>query len=463
MARMNRSDRLVMAANVAVFAAFLYLLLVKTLLFLPHDVRGAGIHIWAYTDWLIDYSSGFTRRGLSGELVRALTAFAGPRAVVGALAWSVFGLVVFGYLRLVVRSARLFDPLLLAAMLFLPSFVPFYLYDHRAFGRKETIGFVVLLWHLSCIAGCGKRDVREGGSRHTSYLRSLLPVTVALLPAQILVHEASFLLFVPMHMIMTNAMLPRGPAVRMTRRAALLALLYLPVLVATFAVLAFGRPGFDAVLALCKRWELAHALAEGSCRYSDTLWALPGSFAALPWSLAESFSLTLSFTAKAVPYWISVFSILGTATAYVCMLTTAAMVNGAPVAEGAGAARAWRHSRAMCRTYFLLPLVLSAPLYLVGWDWGRWFAVTCLSFAMVSLSREINCREFGSGTGDGAEAMDVARSPAVLRRGLVRYVILGIALLVSLMVRLPHCCINADNLMGGPLKPALTKLIGTAP
>ena len=37
------------------------------LYWLPKDAFGTSLNYWAYTDWLIDYSQGFIRRGLSGE------------------------------------------------------------------------------------------------------------------------------------------------------------------------------------------------------------------------------------------------------------------------------------------------------------------------------------------------------------------------------------------------------------
>ena len=50
--------------------AFVLFTLVKLVYWLPRDLHGRGINEWIYTDWLIDYSAGFVRRGLSGEPVR---------------------------------------------------------------------------------------------------------------------------------------------------------------------------------------------------------------------------------------------------------------------------------------------------------------------------------------------------------------------------------------------------------
>ncbi len=51
------------------------------------------------------------------------------------------------------------------------------------------------------------------------------------------------------------------------------------------------------------------------------------------------------------------------------------------------------YARAMAYKYFLLPLLISAPLYILGWDMGRWFTVICINYVMVSLSPELNTAE----------------------------------------------------------------------
>jgi len=52
--------------NSVLLAGFAAMLLREVLFWLPKDVSGTSLNYWAYTDWLIDYSQGFIRRGLSG-------------------------------------------------------------------------------------------------------------------------------------------------------------------------------------------------------------------------------------------------------------------------------------------------------------------------------------------------------------------------------------------------------------
>ena len=125
-----------------ILIAFSFFFLKKFLYWFPKDVWGHGIHDWVYTDWLIDYSTGFVRRGLSGQIIDLLSGFTHPRIIIGLVAWLLFGGIVLGYMRLIFRSFGKLNPALLATLLFLPSLLPFYLYDHGAFGRKEILGFL---------------------------------------------------------------------------------------------------------------------------------------------------------------------------------------------------------------------------------------------------------------------------------------------------------------------------------
>jgi hypothetical protein len=87
----------------------------------PKDAFGASLNYWAYTDWLIDYSQGFIRRGLSGEIWRLVPPIVPPIEFILAFSWILILDNVFGYLRLLARCWKSFYPLTLFGLLFLPS------------------------------------------------------------------------------------------------------------------------------------------------------------------------------------------------------------------------------------------------------------------------------------------------------------------------------------------------------
>lgn len=459
---LKTTDNQLIKTNTLILGVFLFFFFTKLLYWLPRDLFGNGINLWVYTDWLIDYSSGFTRRGLSGEIIELTSALAHPRVIIGILVWSIFGTIVFGYIRLLARSLKTLSPFLLMAMLFLPSLLPFYLYDHAAFGRKETIGFLILLWHLYCLE-IDNNTQTKGFKKVLSlnnYIKKLLIITAILLPIHVFIHEASFLLFVPVHVIITYTIIRFDPSVNLRRRIIYLTFVYLPVLFAFAIVFIFGQPSFEVALAICKKWELAKALEAGSCNISgkDIMWALPGSITALPWSFSQAASLTLSFSVKTILSWIIIFSTMGLSTVYIGIMIAPSIVN--KHFKGASDTTLTRqYSKIMCYKYFLLPLLISAPLYIMGWDIGRWFAVSCINYAMIMLSSEINYAEIRSGSYPETKIEILAKDPIFEQDILLYYIKLFFLLLIVFFIRLPHCCNNGYNMLAEPVKSLAMRII----
>jgi hypothetical protein len=55
---------------------------------------------------------------------------------------------------------------------------------------------------------------------------------------------------------------------------------------------------------------------------------------------------------------------------------------------------ALRYSWLFFCKYFCIPLLLALPIYFTAWDYGRWFTVTSINFAMLAVSVNLPCREF---------------------------------------------------------------------
>lgn len=460
---MKTTDNQLTKINTLILGAFVFFFFTKLFHWMPTDVFRNSLSFWAYTDWLIDYSSGFTRRGLSGELLNLTSMFAQPRAIVGLLSWSIFIGVVLGYVRLCTRSINTLSPFLMAAVLFLPSLLPFYLYEHGAFGRKETIGFLIILWHLYLLESYGKAQAIDISNRVVvnSYIKKLLPVTVILLPVHVFIHEASFLLFVPTHLIITYSILRLDLSVNLRQKLFYLILIYLPVILAFSIVFIFGRPSFDVAHAICKKWEISKALEAGACSISgkDTMWALPGSLTGLPWSFSQAASLTFSFSVKNILAWISIFTILGFSTAYSGSRIAISLISD-HFNDFTDTAFARYHSKNMIRKYFLLPLIISVPLYIMGWDLGRWFAVSCINFVMISLSRDIHYAQDGVGNVGEAGVRITTKQQSFEESTRSYHIKLFLLLLIVFFIRMPHCCpINMFSLLAEPIQSLALKIV----
>lgn len=414
----------------------------------PEDLFQGGFHYWVYTDWLIDYSAGFTRRGLSGELLRLASGMVRPYTFAVVLSWLLFALLTVGYVRLCHRSLHRLTPMALAVLLFSPSFLLFYLYDDGALGRKEMLGYLILLAHLLLLerrSAPGTAGTPEAPDSR-SYVRSAALLTAVLIPVHLLVHEASLLLFVPVHMVISwstlrlDRGLPLGSALRYG------GVLYLPVFL-TFAVIFFlGRPSFEQAQQICQNWENLQALAPGSCAdaVDPHMFALPGALTGLPWSFAEAASLLTWLGPAAIAAWIFVVAVLGYVTLRFCGVTATLIASER---ESADSRALMRHPAVMSAKYFFVPVVCSLPLYALAPDFGRWVAVACINFAMICMSREVNQTELtlarGSLLATASERHPVGRRLITASR--IRpsgTAILILLLFVIFFIRLPHCCMR---------------------
>jgi len=94
-------------------------------------------------DWLINYSSGFVRRGLLGSIFLYLSPHGSSGLWIMFLLQSVLYAFVFGYFILYLKQSKSdwFKTILVAS----PAGICLYGWNTDAFGRKEIIGYVTLI------------------------------------------------------------------------------------------------------------------------------------------------------------------------------------------------------------------------------------------------------------------------------------------------------------------------------
>ena len=141
---------------------------------------------WQTTDWLINYETGFLRRGLSGTLLNKLSSVFGPLDInMFCLFITLLCIWIISVLFILLsRSSNFLSRLTLC---FSPFIYPlFFFWNPQAGGRKEIIGIFFII--LVC---CGKFLKRQ------NELKYLLSLGVFLLPSLILMHEALFFLCLP--------------------------------------------------------------------------------------------------------------------------------------------------------------------------------------------------------------------------------------------------------------------------
>ena len=428
----------------------------EALYWLPQDAFETSLNYWAYTDWLIDYSQGFIRRGLSGEIWRLIPAVVVPFEFVAVFSWLLILAVAFGYARMLFRSWKIYHPLILFGLLFLPSLFLFYLHDHDTIARKEILGYVTVLLHLLVIEksfplGAGYA-IADGNLRR--YVMGLLPIAVFLLPSIILIHEGNFLLFVPLHAMITLTVLRMKFSRGFTRAVLWVGLLYLPAALAFGAVYLAGTPSYDMLLGICKKWLAAGALREDSCvlppeRLSRS--TLPGSFIPMQWSLAEAANITRFIISMNWGAWLMILPILGISLWYLVRQAVFANLHSRfPQSFSRQSAR--RYTGLFFGKYFLIPLLISLPVYFTAYDYGRWFTVTCINFAMVAVSVNLPCWEYALRHQEAAKESTITDTQEHLDHRLVFYGVTLIICILAFVLWLPHYCLFSCEIIRNPLE-----------
>lgn len=422
----------------------------------PKDAFGTSLNYWAYTDWLIDYSQGFIRRGLSGEIWRLVPDAVSPIEFVAVFSWILILAVAFGYVRLLARSWKIYHPLTLFGLLFLPSLFLFYIHDHDTIARKEILGYITVLLHLLVIEksfplGDGSA-LLDGNLRR--YVWWLIPVAVILLPAIILVHEGNFLMFVPLHGMITLTVLRMKAPRHFTQAAVWTGLLYLPAVLAFSAVYLVGTPSYQTLLGICEKWSAVGALREDSCilppeRLSGS--TLPGSFIPMQWSLAKATDITRMIISMNWRAWILILPTLGISLWYLVRQAIYSILRSRSP-QSFSPQLALRYSGLFFCKYFLIPLLLSLPVYFTAYDYGRWFTVTCINFSMLAVSVNLPYWEFTlrkQESGEGSTAVD---SREHLDNRLIFYGVSIIICILALILWLPHYCLFSCEIIRSPLQ-----------
>jgi hypothetical protein len=441
--------------NLVLLSAFAVLWIRDVLYWFRTDAFKKSLNYWAYTDWLIDYSQGFIRRGLSGEIWRLVPASVKPLEFVAVLSWVLILIAAFGYLRLLARSWKSYHPLILFGLLFLPALFIFYIHDHNAIGRKEILGYLTVLLHLLVIEKSfpiGDDSTFPDGNLRR-YVGWLIPISVVLLPAIILIHEGSFLLFVPLHGMITLTVLQMKGRRNFVRAALWTGLLYLPSVIALGAVYLSGTPSHRTLLGICQRWLAVGAIREGSCILTPDKFTgstLPGSFNPMEWSLAIASDITRMVVLTNWAAWLLILPTLGVMLWYLVRQALYAILRSRS-SQSFSPQAAQRYSGLFFRKYFLIPLLLSLPVYFSAYDYGRWFAVTCINFALLAASVNLPYWEFAlRKKGTDAEP-PVVNSPEYLDHRLVFYGASILICILALVLWLPHYCLFSCEIVRSPL------------
>lgn len=332
--------------SLAILALFLYAAYSKTIL-LQHNYHLYG---WSTGDWLINYSAGFNRRGLLGELVLDLHHWLNinPVSIVLRLRTFIYQIIFISFFVIAIKKRLGFVELVLAAA---PWGFMFVINDELAIARKE----IILIACLSIFVLLNIFKKNDERNSNNTYLNIKFIYLLICLPALVLIHEG---LFFYLQFFLLALLLFEG-----FHRKALFTFL-VPYLASIFALVTCyvyrgDQHTADALCASVTNLGLDRSLCDGAI----------ASFG----ESGKDFSPRLLTTLGLLPALISV-----------CLLTFIPLFTYAFLAFK-------QQNRKKVLLFSALALIPTLPLYFMAADWGRWIHISasCL-FLIVLSTKEVN-------------------------------------------------------------------------
>ena len=324
-----------LVAQCVLIAAYLFLVIVVQ--------RLAASNAWITGDWLINYSDGFIRRGLVGEIGRQLHHAAGIDPV-----WDVVMCKAFCYATLcatlLILAARRTATLVEIIILLSPALLPFEINDPMGSGRKEV--FLLAVFVLYVVADEFHQGTQQPPRQQWRFWFLLLS-----LPILTLIHEGLFLFF-PFFLLYAWMKRDDAPG----------------------EALSFGVPYLLSVGAMALSW-----IFRGSS-------GVAASMCSSLTSMALSPDICSGSTAALERYEIRIDA--GDMQRY---LLLAMLTFGPLLWYSAQAISAPRRRRFL--TGVGLASLSTAPLYVMSEDWGRWLHVTAMLVFVTTLAcKDVNVR-----------------------------------------------------------------------
>ncbi len=154
------------------------------------EILGDG---WAYNNLFINYSAGFVRRGLLGEIFFQVNEFfnIGPLYFFTTILFFAYFLQIFFFYKILKKYSdyKFFVTIIILS----PVLLLFYIYDLNVFLTKDVLINLTILFHVYIV----NKNVDE-----KNYKKILLFVLIPLLTLNLINHENQ-VFFIPFHLLIT--------------------------------------------------------------------------------------------------------------------------------------------------------------------------------------------------------------------------------------------------------------------
>ena len=339
---------------------------------------------WGYGEFLINYSGGYVRRGLSGELLQLLDGIWSGKSysitvvVISIIIWANFFMSI-KLIRILFPSPLVRIYIQLNATMFL-----FIFFNPNVYIRKDHFIIFGLLLHALVSEKVKQKEIT------TNAYNKFMWVLISSLIVAGQMHETQAL-FIPVHIVIfLNT--TKTLKIRINRISKVISML--AVMAGTLLISAIFRGTNRQV-------QLIISGIPQDEKYE------PGAIKALGWSSSEAIELS-SLMFKSVPTLLC-FGIIFTVGPMMIMIITNRVRSNQLI---------WQ------KIFVISPIML---LFILGWDWGRWLnllTITILCLAVVG---------------------DVKQSKVISKFHRVPVISLIFVVIFSLVWRNPECCTRAPE------------------
>ncbi len=314
---------------------------------------------WNSSEWMINYAAGFVRRGLGGEFVLRAIHLTGLRffAIWATITTAIY-LAVCGFVAW--RSYRLSGPRLWRFCLLMNPALLIFPLECRPYGsflRKE----VLFVAGTALLVSLCERALKRDGMPSVMNILRVLAGFVAVSVTLALLHEGMFLFgWLPLNAAVLVACLKRN-RVGLKPAWVLMCVAALPALAATVASVHWHGDARTAS-AICASWH-----AESIPTVCVAGQQFPPAVDALSWSVRDAVKLSVKAAPRA-PVFFAIF-------VFVAALLLASIGRVVPDAR-------LDHRLAV----LVFPLLFAVPIFVLGWDWGRYLFMVMGQQLCVMLS-----------------------------------------------------------------------------
>jgi hypothetical protein len=305
-----------------------------------------GHDSWQMTEWLINYAGGFVRRGLPGEIILLIAEQIKIQEnyIVIFTSFATY-ILVFAIIRSKSKSffssAFLLSPVALGS----PAYQDFIV-------RKDVLGILLLLACLHCNLKIKNPFIR-------------LLTCNALACFAILSHEAFFFYALPA-LIFINANLRSGAILTHCKKIAISCVNFILPITTFLLVTHFHGSWVTAKkinASLLHLWDAMDPVNSCNCNADAR-----GSIDALAWTTSEGLNLSKSVLSS---YSYGIWAPLAwTLTTIICYSATIYFFT--PPKTGGLIYKDKNLTKQNLKSILLFQLLMIAPLFVFGWDFGRW-------------------------------------------------------------------------------------------